>query len=259
MSVQAALSMVPVFALVVFRLGGMMLFAPLFGSTRIPQRVRALLAVAMALGMVANVAPPPRWPVSGWEWALGIGGEIFFGLAMGMVLSFVFIAGQWAGEMIGTQMGLNMSEVFDPQFGQHGSIIGDMYYMLLLVVFLTINGHHAMLRGVHESFTALPLLSLGINQQLVDLMAGLLQSCTLLAFQLAAPVLITLLVVDLALGFISKTLPQMNVMTMGMTLRSLVGLAVLIVGLAMSVGVLRQAMLESMRVAWAHWTQPTWR
>jgi flagellar biosynthesis protein FliR len=56
--------------------------------------------------------------LSMWQLAVGIGGEIIFGFAMGMILSFVFIAGQWAGELIGQQMGFNMSEVFDPQFGQ---------------------------------------------------------------------------------------------------------------------------------------------
>ena len=135
-----------------------------------------------------------------WQVAIGIGGELAFGLAMGMVLSFVFIAVQWAGEMIGQQMGFNLSEVFDPQFGAQGSLIGDVYFMLTLVVFLIAGGHRAMLQGVHASFDVLPLLSLGIDQSLLDLMLQLFQAATMLAFRLAAPMLVTMLVVDLTLG-----------------------------------------------------------
>src|SRR5947208_10790591 len=146
------LSRVPTFVLVFFRLAGMMAFAPLFGSTRIPRRVKVLLVLVLTFGMFEGV-PRPHVPDSMWQLAVGIGGELCFGIAMGMVMSFTFVAAQWAGEMIGQQMGLNIGEVFDPQFGGGGSIIGDMYFMLALVVFLAVGGHHAMLNAVHQSFT----------------------------------------------------------------------------------------------------------
>ncbi len=103
-----------------------------------------MLALVLAVGMFASVDKPPRLPETTWEAAVGIGGEMAFGLAMGMVMSFVFIAAQWAGEMIGQQMGFNLGEVFDPQYGEQGSIIGDLYFMLTLVVFLVAGGHRAM-------------------------------------------------------------------------------------------------------------------
>lgn len=236
----------PTFALVFFRVAGMMLFAPLFGSARIPRRVRLMLALVLTVGMLPSAGTAPKLPAGGLEVALGIGGEMLFGLAMGMVLSFVFVAVQWAGEMIGQQMGLNLSEVFDPQFGAQGSVVGELYFMMALVIFLGLNGHHAMLRGVRDSFEAMPLLSLGVSHDLVKVTAGLFQASTGLAFQLAAPMLVTMLVVDLALGFISKTVPQLNVMTAGMSMRSVVGMLVLIVGLVMTSNVMREAVIDSM-------------
>ncbi len=101
-----ALQFVPVFVLVVFRLAGMALFAPLFGSAKIPKRVRVMLVLILALGMTPAVTRPPVLPDTPWELAMGIGGEMAFGLAMGTVMSFVFIACQWAGEIIGQQIGL---------------------------------------------------------------------------------------------------------------------------------------------------------
>ncbi|MCC7350738.1 MAG: flagellar biosynthetic protein FliR [Phycisphaerales bacterium] len=236
----------PTFALVFFRVAGMMLFAPLFGSAKIPRRVRLMLALVLTVGMLGSVPAVPRLPDSGIGIALGIGGEMLFGLAMGMVLSFVFVAVQWAGEMIGQQMGFNLSEVFDPQFGAQGSVVGELYFMMSLVIFLGLNGHHAMLRGVRDSFEAMPLLSLGVGGDLLALTTGLFQASTELAVQLAAPMLVTMLVVDLSLGFISKTVPQLNVMTAGMTVRSMVGMLVMIVGLVMTSNVMRQAIVDSM-------------
>src|SRR5215210_1347020 len=165
MSANDLVQLVPAsFVLVVSRLAGMMLFAPLFGSARIPRRVKALLVLVLAMGVMGGMTEPVRLPDSPWELAGALGGELAFGLAMGMVLSLVFIAAQWAGEMIGQQMGLNLGSVFDPQFGGQGSVLGDMYFMLTLVVFLAVGGHRAMLEGVRDSFEYLPLMSVGVDR-----------------------------------------------------------------------------------------------
>jgi flagellar biosynthesis protein FliR len=243
---------VPVFVLVFFRLGGMMLFAPLLGSARVPRRVKVMLALVLAFGIFEGVRPVPL-PESTWMLAVAIGGEMAFGVAMGMVMSFVFIAAQWAGEMIGQQMGMNLGEVFDPQFGGQSSVIGELYFMLTLVVFLAVKGHHAMLLGVRASFDHLPLLSLSVDAPLLDLLIGLFQSATILALRLAAPMLVTMLVVDLALGLVGKIMPQMNVMAMGLSLRSALGLVIVILGLSMTNDALRTNLIEAMgavRQAW---------
>jgi flagellar biosynthetic protein FliR len=245
---------VPVFVFVVFRLAGMMLYAPLFGSARIPRRLRLLLVVITALGMTGSVPPLAVIPQTTWGVAVGIGGELAFGLAMGMVISFVFIAIQWAGEIIGQQMGFNLSEVFDPQFGAQGSIIGDAYFMLTTVIFLLVGGHRVMLQGVRASFDMLPLLSLGIDHSLFDWIVRLFSAATILAIRLAAPMLVTMLLVDLSLGLIGKTMPQMNVMAAGLNLRSAIGIAVVVFGLTLTVRVMRESVLDSMLNMWKGWT-----
>lgn len=254
MDLNEILNLLPVYVLVLFRMAGMMVFAPLLGSDRIPRRVKALIACVLALAIARGV-PPPVQPVNSLALlAVGIGGEIVFGLAMGMILSFCFIATQWAGDIIGQQMGLNLSESFDPTFGAQGSIIGNLYFMLTLAIFLTVNGHHAMLRGVRASFDCLPLLSVGMSRPLLDMFVGLFQASTELALQLAAPVLVTLLVADLALGFIGKTMPQLNVMSAGLTIRSMVGMVVMIVGIGLTSTVIRQAVLDDMSAVWQAYT-----
>jgi flagellar biosynthesis protein FliR len=250
MTLNQALNLLPVYVLVLFRLAGMMIYAPLLGSGQIPRRLKALIACVLALAVARGVPPPVR-PVNSLAMlTVGIGGEIVFGLAMGLILSFSFVAAQWAGQLVGQQMGLNLSETFDPQYGSQGSIVGNLYFMLTLVVFLGVNGHRAMLMGVRASFDALPLLSVGVTPSLLGLFLKLFQASTEMALQLAAPVLVTLLVVDLALGFIGKTMPQMNIMSAGLSIRALVGMMVLIFGLGMTSTVIRQAVLEGMNAVW---------
>src|SRR4051812_46476499 len=119
MSVEEALNFIPAYVLVFFRVAGLMISAPLFGSARIPRQVKIMMAAVIAIGMFQSAAPKINIPLSPWMLATGIGGELIFGIAMGMVMALVFAAAQWGGEMIGQQMGLNLSEIFNPQTGQH--------------------------------------------------------------------------------------------------------------------------------------------
>jgi flagellar biosynthetic protein FliR len=242
--------LIAVYVVVLFRVAAMMVFAPLLGSDRIPKRVKALMACVLAAGIAPGISINPAIPQTPWGLAIGIGGEIIFGLAMGMILSFVFVAAQWAGEIIGQQMGLSLGASFDPEFAGQGSVIGDMYFFITLIVFLVINGHHAMLRGVRESFDVLPPLTVGMDRPLLGLLLGLFQASTFLAMQLAAPILVTMLVVDVVLGFLGKTVPQLNIMSAGIPMRSLVGLIVIILGVSLTSQVIREALMHSMKVVY---------
>ena len=252
---EAAVSFVPTFVLVVFRLAGMALYAPLFGSARIPRRIRVLLILVLAFGVTPGVRAP-HLPETRWGMALGIGGEMAFGLAMGMVLSFVFVAVQWAGEMIGQQMGFNLGEVFDPQFGGQSSAMGDLYFMFSLVVFLLLGGHRSMIRGVRASFDALPLLTVGVSHDVLTLLLDLFRAATVLAFQIGAPVLVTMVVVDLVLGLIGRTIPQMNVMSAALSIRAGVGILVVCLGLALTGSVINRAVADSMEQVRTGWVSP---
>src|SRR5687768_9637040 len=103
MSFQDLPQIVAVFMLTFVRIGAMMLFAPLFGSARIPRRVKAMLAIVLAMSIAPGLTPPAAMPDTLFGLTAGIAGEMAFGFAMGMVQSFVFIAAQWAGEIIGQQ------------------------------------------------------------------------------------------------------------------------------------------------------------
>jgi flagellar biosynthetic protein FliR len=248
------LQQMPVFVLVFFRVAGLGLSAPLFGSAKIPRRVKVLLSLVLAFGLSSSVTRPPQMPSTPWELTVGIGGELAFGLAIGTALSLTFIAVNWAGEIIGQQMGINLGEVFDPAFGKQGSLVGDLYFMFTLVTFLSIGGHREMIKGIHASFEALPLLSVGLTHSVFVLLLDLLKAATVLAMQLAAPMLLTMLVVDLALGFIGKTMPQINVMSAGISIKTAIGIFVILAGLTLTSATIRDALIESMQRVQDAWS-----
>jgi flagellar biosynthesis protein FliR len=243
--IQSALLFVPTFAAVLLRVGAMFIFAPLFGSGRIPKKSKAMFAIVLAACLSATVRPV-AFPPTIWTLTAAMVGEILFGLAMGMVLSVVFIAAQWAGEIIGQQLGFTLGAVFDPQYGGAGSVVSDLLYMLTLSIFLGIGGHHAMLLGLHKSFDALPLFTAGISHNGTDIITGLLTSCTTLAMKLVAPTIVAMMVTDVVLGFVSKTMPQLNVMSMGMNVKSLVGILILAGGITLTSDTMRDAITDRM-------------
>ena len=240
------LQWIPTYVLLFFRVAGMFIYAPLFGSANIPKQVRVLMAAIIAMGISSTITRPAVLPASLGMLTVGIAGEIIFGLAMGMTASFTFIGVQWAGEIIGQQMGLNISEVFDPQFGGQSSIIGNIYFLLTLIIFLLIGGHRAMIEAVRDSVVHLPLLSVGMSASLFDLIVSVFHASTILAFQLAAPILVTMLIVDLCMGFVGKTVPALNLMSAGLSVRGLVGFVILIFGIGLSNNVIRESMVETM-------------
>jgi flagellar biosynthetic protein FliR len=227
------------FVLTFFRVAGLMLMAPLFGSGRIPSRFKLMMALVMAMAMMSTLNTS-QWilPQNLGQMVVGLLGELLFGLALGMIVSLVFIAAQWAGSMISQQIGLSMSEVFDPQFGAGGSILGDLYFMLTTAAFLIAGGHRALVIGTHESLTRLPPMSLVFDQSLFDVMLNGLSAATVLAMRLSAPIFVTMIVVDVAMGCISKTVPQLNVMSAGMAVRSLLGVVVMYIGVPIAAGVI---------------------
>ena len=247
---EDALNFVPLYVLVLFRIAGMMIWAPLLGSTQVPKRVRGMMACVLAASIVPSLSIKVVIPQDPWTLAVAIGGEIAFGAAVGLILSLIFVGAQWAGEIIGQQMGMNLGQTLNPQYGGGGTAVGDLYFFLALLIFLAIGGHMALVKGVFDSFSTLPLLTVSATKPLLDTITSVFQGAMVLAMQLAAPMLVTMLVVDLVLGFVGKSVPQLNIMTAGVSVRAMAGMMVLIVGLGMTSSIIRTELLGAIHLVW---------
>ncbi|HYO11101.1 MAG TPA: flagellar biosynthetic protein FliR [Tepidisphaeraceae bacterium] len=229
------------------RVGGILACAPVFSSSAVPPQVRVMIAVALTVGLSPTMPAAPAAAQPLGAFALAVAGEALVGIAIGIAMNLVFVAAQWAGELIAQQLGLGLAESYDPAANTHGTVLSTAYSLLAIVVFLGVNGHHALLRGVGASFEALPVQSAVNGQSVLDMLARLLTGSASLALQLAAPVFVTLLVTDLTIGMVGKTVPQVGLMTAGIAARAIVGLLVLVLCTALTA-----ALLQGASANWMH-------
>lgn len=220
------------FLCVFVRCSAMFLSSPIFGSQSTPVSIRVMTSLAISgaltFALGKNIGPPPQ---DTYTLVMTVGHEVVAGLLIGSFMSFVLQSAQIAGGLIDTQMGLGMSQILNPVNGVSSTVIAQFKYMLAVVVFLSMNGHHLMLNAFAMSYGEMPGLSMEHLPALKDGIVGLVSQLMLLGLQMAAPVLGVSLIVDAALGIINKAVPQMQVIQVGMPAKIVIGMVALGVGL----------------------------
>lgn len=225
----------PVFALVASRLAGLVMFQPMIGGMSVPMQVRALLVIGLA-ALVTPFVPAPKAAPDVVSLTVGLVGEFSLGVVIGMVVRMCFIGLQMGAQLVAQESGVAFAQIADPSSGIESDMLGVFYTQLAGVVFLIIGGHRVLISGALDSFTTVPLLAGGIDPAaMLDLLTAALGSGCELALKVAAPVLVTLLLVNVGLGFIARTLPQLNVVTVGFSVKGI--LAFLLVAVSLPIGI----------------------
>ena len=169
------------------------------------------------------------------DYAWIVGGELALGVVLGLGVFTILSGLQLAGEMIDQQAGLALAEIFNPGFGANGSITGTLLFWLgvaALLMMEPVNGHLMLVSALVETFQTLPLGEAYVSLSAVELLRDLVHQSLVLAIQVAAPLLATMSLVALAMGYLGHTVPQINVLVVGFPVRVLVNLLVL--GLSLS-------------------------
>ena len=214
----------PLYALILFRVSGLMLTAPIFGSETLPIRLRAALAAVISLTIFPVLAPRLPADLSMSEAVFGGLGEMMIGLIMGLSMSVMFAGVQLAGMVIGQQAGLSLGQVFDPVTNNDTTIIGQMFFIVAVMAFLLVGGHRELMRALLDSFEAIPVLGFHDQSTALALLVRLVTGAFTLALRMAGPVLIALLVASVAMGFLSRTMPQLNILSVGFMLRAMLAI-----------------------------------
>lgn len=227
------------FLLVFVRCSGMLLASPVFGAqtTPLPIRILTTLCISAALTCALNpsIAPPPE---TMHAFVMAVANEAVAGLLIGMFMQLAVKAALIGGSLLDLQIGLSMSQTLNPVAGVPVTVVAQYKFMLATVLFLTLNGHHLMLQAFADSYRVMPTLGLSSLPQLQESLVGLITQISLLAIQMAAPVLAVSFVVDAALGVVSKAVPQVHAMIVGMPAKIIVGLIAMSLALpALSAGV----------------------
>jgi flagellar biosynthetic protein FliR len=202
--------------------------APVLSHKTVPVRVRVALALLVTAIVAPGIAPLEVSPASA-EGVMALIAQVAIGLCIGFMLRLVFAAIEFAGDMIGLQMGLSFATFVDPQNSNQTPLVGSFMSTLLMLLLLAVNGHLMVLAGVVKSFDTVPL-DIGL-MRLVDWHALALLGGTIFAagLQIALPVLAAMLIANLALGVLTRTAPQLNLFAVGFPVTLMVGLLLLMI------------------------------
>ncbi|MEM7626420.1 MAG: flagellar biosynthetic protein FliR [Planctomycetota bacterium] len=253
---------VPAWLMVLFRLTGIFLLAPMFGSQTIPRIVKVFLVVGLSLciyPMLLSTGHAAAGSLGGVVenglslWTLGVlvAMELLMGYVIGYVASLPLIGMQIGGQVIDQQMGISAGGVFNPDLDAEAGVIGQVFFLSGLTIFLIIGGHQALLLTLVGSFERVPLGGFGVvgvdMNAALGLVLGILTVIFDMALRVAAPLLCILFLLRVAMGFIGRTVPQMNILSVGFIFYILAGLVTLVVGIATVLTVFRKTMFETLQ------------
>jgi len=241
--------LVVIFSLVLTRVSGLMLAAPIFGARETPVRVRALLAFSIALlvlptqlAMVidrpsdlATLAISPDQNMGAIDWGTDSGrpenlinylvvvaNETTIGLALGTAVMLLFVGVQAVGQVVSQMSGMAMANSFDPTLQTQVPVLSQMLRLLALAIFVIAGGHRLLMKALLDTFQVIPLGGPGIGASLSDSLITVLTQAFTFGIRAAAPIMMSLLLSVLVLGLIGRTLPQLNILAIGFGINSMV-------------------------------------
>ena len=226
---NSIIEMYPYLLLIFVRLTSFFMIAPLFSMKGVPNQFKVGLAFFIALVALSSLPEGEPLLLNSF-YILLIIKELGVGLALGFTAALLLYTVQIAGAFIDFQMGFSIASVMDPQTGTQVPIIGHFKYILALLFLLTVNGHHLMLDGVMQSFQSFPVESIAFSAKMEDVahfFTRLFVEMFMIALQIALPIVGALFLVDVALGILAKTVPQLNIFAVGLPLKIIVGFIML--------------------------------
>ncbi len=214
--------------LLIMRTTGLFVAAPVFGDKAIPKLVRIGLLILLSVVLLSSLnLPPLPQAESSWQLAGLALKELLVGLVIGLLFRLLFMGVLTAGTMVGYQLGLAMVTVYDASLASQVSLIGRFWYMMAVVIFLSINGHHMVISALADSYAVVPIGGLNCSASSGDMIIKYTAYLFIIAIKIASPIMICLFLTDVALGTIAKMLPTMNVFFVGFPVKIAVGLVVI--------------------------------
>jgi flagellar biosynthesis protein FliR len=229
------------------RVSGLMIFTPFLSGAAISMRVKTGLAVALTALLYPVYRPVAHLPAP-VELVGIVAGEFAVGLLLGLTMQFVMDGVQLSGQILGVQMGFSLVNIIDPQTQVDTPVLSIFHEFITLLLFLQMNVHHWLLRGLARSFTYLPAGSFTRTLSSTGLLLQAAGGVFLVGVQMAAPVLVATLLADIMLGFLGKASPNLPVLFLGLSVKSLLGLVVMAATVAAWPGLLEKHFAEAIAI-----------
>lgn len=218
------------FLLVVSRVSGMLSTAPLFSTFPVPVQLKALLAALVSFIIYPLVihANTYQVPTDLIMLTLMVFKELFVGILIGFSARLIFDAIHMGGQLLSIQMGLSMAQTMDPITKQRSPAIGQFYMFIASIIFIQINAHQWLFTSIYESYKAIPLgLNFEFTAHLVPKIIYFTSQLFPIALGIVMPIFALMFLVDIALAFMSKMMPQMNIFMVAMPLKAYLGITLI--------------------------------
>lgn len=240
-----ALNSLPTYILIFARILAFMVVLPLFSYRTIPNPFKIGFAFFLAL-IFHQMMDPSVLELDDMYIPLLIK-EIFIGLCIGLIAYILLSAVQIAGGFIDFQMGFAIANVVDPQTGAQSPIIGQYFYMIALLFLLAVDGHHLLIDGIYYSYEVVPIDAMisWNGESFKQFITTTFNQMFIIAFQISIPIVGCLFLVDVALGIIARTVPQLNVFVVGLPMKIFVSFVTILFFLSIYI-VLTRSLFEQM-------------
>ncbi len=222
-----------IFLLIFMRFLGLFVVAPLFSSFLIPIRYKVLFSILFTVIVYPALTEfKPVIPDHLINFGLMLITQLIIGLVIGFIVTIIFTAFQLTAQFYHFQMGFGINQVFDPLSRIQVPILSQLQYILTILVFISINGHHLLIRALYESYEIVPVIDF-TNPKTMQFFATnlsrIFSSMFMLALKIGFPLMATMFLVSLTLGLLAKASPQMNIFMVGFPLQIGIGLVSLII------------------------------
>lgn len=219
------------FVIILARISGLMVAAPLLGDQNIPPQIKVALAFILSLIFYPVVAAPqvPTNPD-----VLDMARIMIIEVGIGALIGFtarMFLAGiSMAGEVVGFQMGLSIANIFDPTSQTQVSLIGQIQTIFALFLFVAMDGHHILIKALVGSYDFVQPDALTLSRPLFDQIVAIAGGVFLTGLQIGAPLIVAMMAANFSIGLVARSVPQVNVIVVGFPFTIALGLLLLALG-----------------------------
>jgi flagellar biosynthesis protein FliR len=214
--------------LLMLRVGGILIVAPIFSHQSVPKLLKIGLIILISLIIVPTLKPLSiELPPDLLGLTVVLIKEVVAGLAIGFTSLMLFLAVQFAGNVIGLQMGFGIVNVIDPNSNTEVPLIGQFQLIITMLIFLALNGHHMIISAIINSVQIIPLGQVNLSHASGEIILRAGINTLAAGVKLGAPCIVTLFLMDVAMGIVARTVPQMNIFIVGFPIKIGAGLLML--------------------------------
>ncbi len=241
------------FVLVLTRMSVMVMAMPAIGSG-IPMKIRAFLAIAFTLLIIPLVDPGPSLQQGTFlDLVIAAFREAAIGMLIGLVIRLLVTGMQMAGEMASNGGGMQLGESIDPELRTSVSTLSRLISMMVTTTFILLGGHRMMLEALMDSFHSMPPGEIRFHSGMMELIVFELSAGIEAGLRTGAPLIAALLLSNLVTGLISRTLPQLNLLAIGLPVNAVVLLVVSGLSLGCGVWVFQDVLIDAMHRLGGQW------